>query len=234
MIALLVDDEPILLKWLSKTVAASPDIERAESFTSETDALAFAEENAFDIAFLDMELHAIDGITVAERLRELRPDCGVVFCTGHANYAVDAISRLRVDGYLLKPIEKDAVQREIDRFKERCGSGKALLFVDVSDGVNVFDKAGRLIHFKRSKTEQLLAVLVQNNGRSLSSRELCELLWEDSKKSPYLLKKNQNYLTQLLTDLRHTLEESGAQDVIKKTADGYAACMPLVGIRKAN
>lgn len=228
MIAICVDDEPILLNWLCRVVYASPDIERAEKFTNETAALDYARQYPFDIAFLDVELHAMDGVSVAERLRAIRPNCGIVFCTGHASYAVDAIARLNVDGYLLKPIDPAAVQREIDRVKARFQTDEPLLAVDLSGGINVFDKDGRPVRFRRRKTEQLLGVLVRQNGQSLSTRELCELLWSDSVKSQYLYEKNENYLAQLFTDLRHTLEECDAQDVLKKTADGYAVCMPLI------
>ena len=209
-------------------VSASPDIERIEAFTNGETALDYARHHFFDIAFLDVELRAMDGVTLAEQLRAIRPDCGIVFCTGHAGYAVDAIARLNVDGYLLKPIDAAAVQREIDRIKARFQGDDTLLTVDLSGGISFFDKTGKPIRFRRTKTEQLLAVLVQQNGQSLSTRELCELLWEDSSKSQYLYEKNENYLSQLLTDLRHTLEECGAENVLKKTADGYAVCMSLI------
>lgn len=228
MIAICVDDEPILLDWLCKMVSASPDIDRAEAFLNETAALDYATQHPFDLAFLDIELHDMDGLAVAERLRAVNPDCGIIFCTGHASYAVDAIGRLRVDGYLLKPIDSAAVQREIDRLKERLGSSKKLLRVDLSHGVNIFDKTGKPVHFRRGKTEELFAELLRQNGKSLSADALCELLWEDSTDSPYLFEKNKNYLTQLFTDLRHALEDCGAQDVLKKTAEGYAVCMPLI------
>lgn len=229
MIAICVDDEPILLEWLNKMVLASPDITRTEKFTSEVAALAYAKQNPFDIAFLDIELHAMDGVSLAEHLREINPDCGIVFCTGHSSYAVDAIARLHVDGYLLKPIDATEVQREIDRIKARSQRSETLLTVDLSHGINIFDKFGRPIHFRRKKTEGLLVALVQQNGQSISARELCELLWDDSSNSQYLLEKNENYLTQLFTDLRRSLEKYGAQDVLKKTTDGYAIRMPLVG-----
>ena len=228
MIAICVDDEPILLDWLCRVVSMSPDIEQVEKFTNETAALDYAQQHPFDIAFLDVELHAMDGLSVAEHLRTIRPECGIVFCTGHANYAVDAITRLRVDGYLLKPIEPTDVQREIDRIKQRYQPGETLLTVDLSGSISIFDKTGNPVRFRRKKTEQLLAVLVQQNGQSLSTRKLCELLWEDSNTSQYLYEKNENYLSQLFTDLRHTLEECGAENVLKKTADGYAVYMSLI------
>lgn len=231
MIAICVDDEPILLDWLWKMVTASPDIERAEKFTSETAALDYAAEHPFDLAFLDIELHATDGLAVAEHFRAICPNCGIVFCTGHANYAIDAISRMHVDGYLLKPIKRADVQREIDRFKERYQKSETLLTIDLRDGVNVFDRDGKPICFKRGKTEQLLAILTEQNGKTLSVRELCEKLWDDSAKSQYFYEKNENYLTQLLTDLRHTLTECNALDILKKTANGYALRMPLVNVK---
>ena len=230
MVAICLDDERILVNFLHKIVSASPDIKTAVSFTSELDALDWAEKNPFDVAFLDIELRTMDGLEVAERLRAINPDCGIVFCTGHASYAVDAIRRLRVDGYVLKPIEAAAVQREIDRIKARYQKSRILLTIDLSGGVNVLDSLGRPVHFRRKKTEQLLAVLVEQNGLSLTTRELCELLWEDSAQNRYLYEKNENYLTQLFTDLRRTLEGCGAQEVLKKTTDGYAICMPLIAL----
>ena len=228
MIAICVDDEPILLDWLTKTVSSSPDIDRAESFLNENAAIDYAARYPFDLAFLDIELHAMDGLAVAERLRTINPDCGIIFCTGHSNYAVDAIGRLRVDGYLLKPINRTAVQCEIDRFKARYQKSSPHLVVDFFGGISIFDKAGKPVRFKRRKTEQLFSVLVQHNGQSLSTRELCELLWIDSAQNQYLYKKNENYLSQLLTDLRHTLEMCGAQEVLKRTSEGYSVCMPLI------
>lgn len=232
MKAICIDDEPILLNWLYKTVIASQDIESAEAFTNELEAVEYAKSHAFDVAFLDIELHETDGIAIAESLREINPACGIIFCTGHANHAIQAISRINVDGYLLKPIEPEAVQHEIDRLKIRFAENNWLICVDLTSGINIFDKAGKTIHFRRGKTEDLFAELVRQNGQSLSTRALCERLWDDSSASQYLYAKNENYLTQLLTDLRHTLEEHGAPDVLKKNSDGYALCMPLINVTK--
>ena len=232
MKAICVDDEPILLEWLYKAVTASPDIETAEKFTNELEAIEYAEKHSFDAAFLDIELHSADGITIAERLRKINPDCGIIFCTGHANHAVHAISRVYVDGYLLKPIEFAEVQHEIDRLKMRFADNDKLITVDLSSGINIFDKTGKPIHFRRGKTEELFAELIRQNGQSLSTRALCERLWNDSSKSQYLYAKNENYLTQLFTDLRHTLEEYSALDILKKTSDGYALCMPLINVKQ--
>lgn len=232
MIAICIDDEPILLDWLVKSVSSSPDITNTVSFTDETAALDYVSSEHFDIAFIDVELHTMDGITVAEKFRAINPDCGIIFCTGHANYAVEAIKRVEVNGYLIKPIDRDDVQREIDRYKSKRATIDTLLAVDISHGFDVFDKNGAPVRFNRTKTADLFAVLIKQNGVSITADDLCRKLWDDSSSSYYLLKKNKNYLTQLFSDLRHTLDDCNASDVLKRTDEGYAVCMPLINLIK--
>ena len=230
MRAICIDDEPILLDWLVKSVKASPDITDISQFTDEVIAIEFAASNVFDMAFIDVELHTMDGITVAEKLREINPSCGIIFCTGHANYAVDAIAKVSVDGYLLKPIDRDEVQREIDRYKSKHPTIDKLITVDIAHGYSVFDKNGVPIRFNRTKTAELLAALIEQNGDSISADHLCRMLWKDSSSDNYLLKKNKNYLTQLFTDLRRSLESCGAVDIIMRTDEGYAIRMPFINL----
>ena len=116
MIALAVDDERIMLNALTKAISASPDIDEMASFTVCSEALEWASDNTIDIAFLDISMRGIGGLTLAEKILEMQPDCKIIFCTGYAEYAVDAF-KIHVSGYLMKPITANAVQREIDYIK---------------------------------------------------------------------------------------------------------------------
>lgn len=230
MIAICVDDEPILLKWLVNKVEDSNDIENAFGFLEAEDAIKFAKNNKFNIAFLDVELSSINGIELAKILRSINPECGIIFCTGHVNYAVDAISELYINGYLLKPIEKKAIQKEIDRYKLYVGE-KLFLTVDLSNGIEVIDHNGQSVIFKRKKTEELLYHLIKRQGEGVSIEELCNLLWEETNDA-YLYEKNKQYLTQLILDLRKTIENIGIDDIVKKTSNGYAVKMSLIRIKQ--
>ncbi len=230
MIALCVDDEPILLKWLVNKVEKSADINKAVGFSQAKDTIEFAENNKFDIAFLDIELSSMNGIELAKNLRKINPNCGIVFCTGHVNYAVEAISELTVNGYLLKPIEYTLIQREIDRFKLFVGE-KQQLTVDLTNGIEVFDCNGRPVIFKRKKTEDLFYYLLKKNGKSVSILDLCSLLWGETNDT-YLIEKNKQYLTQLILDLRRTIENTGIKDFVKRTSTGYAVKMSFIKIKK--
>lgn len=219
MIAILVDDEPLILRMLKKAVEHSADIDTALDFTYENEALEYARTHPFDTAFLDIELHGTDGITMAKELRRINPRCGIVFCTGYAQYAVDAIESHTADGYLIKPVSTEDVQREIDYIKEKRASAEKLLTVRTGNGFSAYDREGRLLAFNRKKALQLLAVLVERDGEVAQTDELCDALWGHNEA---MARKNRDYLWKLTGELRNVLEKCGAGEVLIKANGGYA------------
>ncbi len=114
MLAITVDDERPMLTALTAAVSASPGIDAVAEFGSCTAAVDWVSDNPIDIAFLDINMRGMGGLALAERLIELCPDCSIIFCTGYAQYALDAI-RLHVSGYLMKPITALSANRS-----EKC------------------------------------------------------------------------------------------------------------------
>ena len=100
MIAIAVDDEPLMLGALVKAIKASPDITVVTSFTSCEDALQFVKNNPVDIAFLDINMRGMGGLSLAEKIIGFCPDCRIVFCTGYEEYAISAF-KIHASGYLL-------------------------------------------------------------------------------------------------------------------------------------
>lgn len=215
MTAIAVDDEPLLLRALVRALEASPDIEQVAQFGSCADALAWAGEHPADVAFLDIEMRGMGGMALAEKLRQLRPNCRIVFTTGYEHYAVEAF-KLRASGYLLKPISAEDVQGEIDHIKGRH-SEEALLTVHCFGMFEAYAQ-GRTLSFRRSKTKELLAFLVDCKGAGTTSREISAKLWEDDCDED----RCRNYLRQLFVDLRHTLEDAGAEAVLIQSGYSYS------------
>ena len=116
MIAIAVDDEVLMLGALVKAISASPDISEVASFSNCEEALAFVNNNSIDIAFLDINMRGMGGLTLAEKILSIRPNCKIVFCTGYEEYAIPAF-KLHASGYLMKPIAAQDVQAEIDNIK---------------------------------------------------------------------------------------------------------------------
>ena len=67
-----------------------------------------------DIIFLDMELHEIDGMETARRLRNADTGLQLVFVTGYADHVFDGYS-VGALGYLLKPPKPEQLEAVLDR-----------------------------------------------------------------------------------------------------------------------
>lgn len=221
MNVIVVDDELYMLETLEEAVRASSDIGQITSFSSCSAALEYAEEYPIDIAFLDISMRGIGGLGLAEKLIELQPKCKIVFCTGYEAYAVDAF-RLHVSGYLMKPITPEAVQKEIDHIKGIKNTEK-LLSVRCFGLFEVFYQ-GEILNFKRKKAKELLAVLVDRNGAGMTAKQICAVLFpEDTDDS-----KNTAYLRQLMLDLKKTLQQVGAEQVLRHETPYYRIDTKLI------
>ena len=214
MRAIAVDDEINMLERLAEAVSASPDIESVRSFSSGAEALRYIESDPVDIAFLAIRMNGVGGLRLAERIMECQPRCKIVFCTGYAEYAVAAF-QMHASGYLLKPITPEAVQKEIDYIKSRSSSGKGLT-VKCFGNFEILS-GGRILPFKRSKTKEILAILIDRGGAGMTAKQICSVLFSCESDDT----KNLAYLRQLILDLKSTLREVGAEDVLQHDTPYY-------------
>ena len=208
MIAIAVDDEALMLGALVKAITASPDIKEVTKFSACEDALEFVKENPVDVAFLDINMRGMGGLALAEKILSACPDCKIVFCTGYEEYAIPAF-KLHASGYLMKPISAADVQEEINNIKGIRQKQKPLE-VKCFGNFEIFAK-GEKLTFKRTKTKELFAFLVDRNGAGVSVAEIGVALWENDEEQ-----KNHNYIHQLFRDLRQTLEGIGMEDVFER------------------
>ena len=214
MIAIAVDDEPLMLGALTKAIKASPDITSVASFTSCEEALDFIKSNPADVAFLDINMRGMGGLSLAEKIIGFCPECKIVFCTGYEEYAIPAF-KLHASGYLMKPISAKDVQAEIDNIKGIRQREKPLT-VRCFGNFEVYAK-GEKLAFKRSKTKELFAFLVDRNGAGVTVAEIGVALWEDDEDQ-----KSQNYIHQLFRDLRQSLEAVGMGEIFERNQYFYS------------
>ena len=207
MIAIAVDDEALMLGALVAAVEASADISSVSKFSDCEEALEFAKSNHIDSAFLDINMRGMGGLLLAERILGARPDCKIVFCTGYEEYAVSAF-KLHASGYLMKPISAEDVQAEIDNIKGLRHKEKALT-VKCFGNFEVYAK-GEKVMFKRLKSKELFAFLVDRNGAGMTAKQICAVLFPDDTDD----NKNAAYLRQLVLDLKNTLKAVGAEGVL--------------------
>ena len=221
MIAIAVDDEALMLGALVAAIEVSPDIREVVSFSDCGEALAFAEGNSIDIAFLDINMRGMGGLALAERILAARPDCKIIFCTGYEEYAIPAF-KLHASGYLMKPISAEDVQGEIDNVKG-LRQKERLLTVKCFGNFEVYAKNEKVV-FKRLKSKELFAFLVDRNGAGMTAKQICAVLFPDDTDDT----KNAAYLRQLVLDLKNTLKAVGAENVLCHETPCYRVDTSLI------
>lgn len=219
---LIVDDETYALedlKALLEEVRPGNDITACLSAHAALGAIA---ETHFDIAFLDIELGVSNGLILAKQLKEIQPDIHIIFTTSYSHYAVDAFS-LHATGYLLKPIQKEHITRELTFLYPPTSTDEKRLQVKTFGSFSVFAD-GKEVVFKRQKSKELFAFLVERNGQSVNIREACSILFEDR---PYD-RNLKSYFHTILTELKKTLSDIGADDVLVKSHNSLAIVPELL------
>ena len=103
MKVLLVDDEKKFAMMLAKRLALR-NIEVDFVFSGD-EALAKAENAAYDVAVLDVKMPGLGGIELERLLRKLDPAMKVIFLTGHGSKADFEAGSAEAAYYLAKPIQ---------------------------------------------------------------------------------------------------------------------------------
>ena len=92
---------------------------RAEVFPSaEAFLFRYAEDKDWDILLLDIEMGAMDGVTMAKRVRQDNEAVQIVFITGYYDYIAEGYEVAALH-YLMKPVNQDKLFAVLDRALER-------------------------------------------------------------------------------------------------------------------
>lgn len=186
------------------------------AFEDEMDALRWAETNAVDVAFLDIELHSMNGLEVAEELLRIHPQIAIVFCTSYEQYAVKAI-KMHIDaGYLIKPLRKSQIHEEIDHIAEKRMQRQRLKVKCFGEFEALVDN--RPLETKRKKTKELLAYLIDRRGAAVTTAQICVVLWEEE----IIDNKKRDMFYHLVADLKGSLDAVGLNDVFLSGSSGYS------------
>lgn len=207
-----VDDERPVLSTLEKAIRlAVPECSLA-AFTTVVDALAHARETPPDIAFLDVEMPGMDGLALAQALKEIHAGTNIVFVTGYAEYAVDAFA-VPASGYLLKPVRAGDITQVLSQLRHpiRQRENGPRVRIACFGSFRVFVD-GKPLLISQAKAKELLAYLVHKNGASATSAELASILWEDRTNNRSLQSQTRTVIAQL----RKILRSVGAEDIITK------------------
>jgi two-component system, LytTR family, response regulator len=113
---LIADDELLARKRLARLLAALPDVTVSGEAVDGDSVLATVRAGGVDVVLLDIHMPGLSGLDAMALLPEGGPH--VIFCTAHAEHAVNAFEHGAVD-YVLKPVEAARLQKALERVRTR-------------------------------------------------------------------------------------------------------------------
>lgn len=204
-----VDDEYPILENFKRKAQDLPEIESLHLFQSAEKAMKWAENHTVDIAFLDIEMPCTNGIELAKKLKHIDENIRIIYVTAYEEYALDAF---RVDalGYLLKPYTRDEIQHELEKAVLMRAKPKKRVVIQTIPGL-VVKVDGKVLHFDRTKPEELFALLIDRAEAGITMGEAIACLWpgrpaDESTKTLYRVTFHR---------LLEALKKEGIEDIIR-------------------
>lgn len=218
---LAVDDEKLMLNRLVRSINEAKPEAKVYEFRSGKEALEFAEGNEIDVAFLDINMRGMDGLTLAKELNKLYPEINIIFCTGYDEYVSEAFREIRCNGYISKPVDAEQIKEELSHLRLPMKEEKEKRIKIQCFGyfaVHIDDKP---MEFGSAKTQELFAYLVNACGGTCTNQEIMTYLWDDDG-------IHDSYFKKIRKDLFDTLDKYGCPEVVVKTWGGLAIRPDLV------
>ncbi|MGU3470872.1 response regulator [Paenibacillus sp. D51F] len=214
--AIIVDDEELSVRRLSRIAGELGGVDITRSFFSPAEACEFIRSHPVDVAFLDINMPEIDGMELGARLKQLQQSLEVVFVTGYDRYAVDAFEQDAAD-YVLKPVNAERLAKTLERLQKRLRPSREpipqpKLGVRLFGGIRFFRCDGMgteaPIKLRSPKTEELFVYLLCKG--TVSREEVADTLWKGLDPD-----KAANNINSTLYDIRRSLADAGLEPLLQ-------------------
>lgn len=124
-------DRQYILDMVNRWAAKAGHVVKTDTFPSAENFLfRYAEESDYDILFLDIEMGAMDGVTLAKKLRKDNDTLQIVFITGYSDYISEGYEVAALH-YLMKPVREDKLHSVLERAAEKLAKNEKVLHLEI-------------------------------------------------------------------------------------------------------
>lgn len=176
MKAIIVDDEPLMIKRFKRLSSNIPDLYVVGEYSNPKKALDECQIKAPDIAFIDIEMPVINGLELAQSLRKIRENMVIIFISAHNKYVWDS-NRLGADYYIVKPYKEETIKMVMERVRLISARQKKKITIKTFGNFCVL-KEGSPVKLT-GKAKEILALLVSERGKEISNYYIYSTIWEE-------------------------------------------------------
>ena len=122
----LLDDEPCYTNMIRDKIEAFGLEEQLfiDTYNNVNDFLR--SKHIYDILLLDIEMGAMDGVTMAKELRKSNDTVQIIFITGYSDYISEGYEVAALH-YLMKPVKEEKLRSVLDRAAEKITKNERVL-----------------------------------------------------------------------------------------------------------
>ncbi|MBP3700749.1 MAG: response regulator transcription factor [Lachnospiraceae bacterium] len=119
--------QAMLQDWAAKRQV---DVSSQVFASAEAFLFHYEEDKAFDVLLLDIEMGAMDGVTMAKRIRRDNEAVQIVFITGYSEYIAEGYEVAALH-YLMKPVNREKLFAVLDRAMEKSKQNERCLNLEL-------------------------------------------------------------------------------------------------------
>ena len=120
-------DRQYVLNMVRAWAAAAGHLVHTDAFASaESFLFRYAQESDYDILLLDIEMGAMDGVTMAKQLRKSNDTVQIIFITGYSDYISEGYEVAALH-YLMKPVKEEKLWAVLDRAAGKIAKNEKVL-----------------------------------------------------------------------------------------------------------
>lgn len=219
MTAILLDVEPLALRYLQKLCMQVPNLEVLESFDNAPQAIEAVLRHKPDLLLTDIEMPGVNGLETVRALREIDSQLGVIFVTGHEAYAFQAFQMDAV-AYLMKPCKAEDLAAAVKKASRLASESKMVSIRTF--GYFAVSISGVPVRFANKKAKELLALLVDRNGSVVTMEQAVDILWEErayDETVKRLYRKAIGYLHQTFLGTNFFVSDRGSCHIVPEKAE---------------
>lgn len=181
---------------------------QAQRFTSAENFLfCYADDRAWDILLLDIEMGAMDGVSLARRIRQENELVQIVFLTGFPDFMAEGyeVSALH---YLMKPVAKEKLFAVLDKAAGNLRKNEKQLAIS-------FDRQTELVPLSKITYIEAQKQYVVVHTDTQEYRMKASLADTEKELDEYFLKCQRSFIV----NLRHVLRINNDNVVLKTGAE---------------
>lgn len=166
--------------------------------------------SAYEIAFLDIQMDNVDGLSLAKILKERNSKVAIFFITSFGRYQDDAMD-LNAFRFFEKPFDPDRLCSGLDKVMEYIDRTYVDFFV-YTNGIHKKIPADDILYVERDNRRSILHTL----NETYSARESFDF-WEKALQSTYFYTVHKSFIVNLHYVTKYDYSELYLQDSIRRS-----------------